>query len=413
MTILRAFMEARSVENPQRPLTDASLLDVLGGHPTDSGVSVTNESAYRMTAVYRCIAILSGLVAALPLPSYRRTATGRETVPSFMDDPHPDMTPFEVKEFIAQAMLSWGNGYAYKLRDGLGRVQELEPLHPKLMFVERKKKWRSDANPSGKHLELHEGGSVTTYTPRDVLHIPAMTYDGVVGMSPIQLAAQGIGLALAAESFGAKMFARGALIQGVLQTDQQFKDEAPANRLKGQWRRKVTGPDRHWDIPVLDSGTKFVPIGLPPEAVQFIETRSFGVVEMARQYGIPPHLVGAVERSTSWGTGIEQQNMQMLTFTADPWLVRFEQRCSKELVLDRSRYFRFKRAALLRADTATRYLAYQRGINNGWLSADEIRALEEMEPLPGGQGEAFYRPGNVVPLSDDETDDETEQGGAA
>lgn len=412
MSVLRALLEARSIENPERPLTDASLIDILGGHPTDAGVSVTPESAYRFTAVYRCIAILSGLIAALPLFSYRRTDSGRLQVPSFMDDPHPDMTPFEVKEFVAQGMLSWGNGYAFKVRDGLGRVQELEPLHPRLLHVERKKAWRSDANPSGKRLELHEGGTVTTYTPRDILHIPAMSYDGVVGMSPIQLAAQGIGLTLAAESFGAKMFGRGALIQGVLQTDQHFKDDKPAKRLKGQWRRLVSGPDRHWDIPVLDSGTKFVPIGLPPEAVQFIQTRQFGVVEMARQYGIPPHLVGAVERSTSWGTGIEQQNMQMLTFTADPWLVRFEQRCSKELVLGRSRYYRFKRAALLRADTATRYLAYQRGINNGWLSADEIRALEEMEPLPNGQGEAFYRPGNVVPLSED-VDDTEEEGGAA
>ncbi len=407
MTILRAILDRRSVENPLRPLTDASLLDVLGGAPTEAGVSVTPETAYRMTAVYRCIAILAGLMGALPLHEYRRAGERREREPSsLMDEPHPDQTGFEVREFLGQSLLSYGNAYALKQRNGLGRVVELEPLHGRSVHTERKTAWRSAANPSGKRFVVTDGATSKTYTPFDLWHIPGLSYDGVVGMSPIQYARQAIGLGLAAEAFGARLFSRGALMQAVLETDQQFEDDGPARRMREQFRMSAAGADNQWAIPVIDSGAKYKPIGLPPEDVQFIQTRQFSVVEIARLFGLPPHLVGAIEKSTSWGTGIEQQNMQMLTFTADPWLVRFEQRATRELLLDRT-YFRFNRGALLRADTAGRYLAYQRAIQFGWLNADEIRALEEHDPLPDGLGQTFYRPASSVPVTagDDDDDD--------
>lgn len=404
MTVLGALL--RTAENPGRPLTDATLLDTLGGEPTAAGVHVDHETAYRMTAVYRGIALLAGLIGAMPLHAYRRTpGKGRERYPSpLIDSPHPDKTPFEVWEFAGQSLVSWGNSYQHKRRDRLGRVRELEPIHPSTVRVERRDAWISGAAPTGKRFFVRDGGVEREYTPHQLLHIPGLSYDGLVGMSPVGLARQNIGLGLAAEAFGARLFDKGALIQGVLQTEQTLAAES-AGALKAQWRAKTAGGGNHWDIPVLDSGATYKPIALPPEDAQYMQTRRYSVVEVARLFGLPPHLLGDVERSTSWGTGIEQQNMQMLVFTADPWLVRVEQRVTREAVLDSTQYVRFNRAALLRADTAQRFMAYQRAVNNGWMNADEIRGLEDMDPLPDGTGATFYRPANVVPVGPTTTED--------
>lgn len=403
MTVLGAFR--RSAENPAKPLTDATLVEVLGGPLTDAGVPVTPETAYRLSAIYRCIALLAGLIGALPLHAYRKEGEARRPIDlPVVDDPHPDKTAFEVWEFVGQSLLSWGNGYAFKQRDRLDRIRELEPVHPKDVRVEKRADWITpNLNPTGKRFIIRSGTTEKSYTPFDLLHVPGLSYDGLVGMSPIGMARQGIGLAMAAERFGARMFSEGALLQGVLETEQPLEPDA-ADRLKAQWSAKTSGSAAHWSIPILDSGAQYKPIGLPPEDVQYIETRRFTIQEAARLYGIPPHLIGDVERSTSWGTGIEQQNMQMLTFTADPWLVRIEQRVSKEVAEpgDARVYTRHNRSALLRADTAARFLAYQRAINNGWMSADEIRALEEKDPLPDGLGEKFYRPSNVTEVGDED-----------
>jgi HK97 family phage portal protein len=405
MTVLGSFIR-RSAENPTKPLTDATLVEVMGGPLTDAGVNVNPETAYQLTAIYRCIALLSGLIGALPLHAYRRVGDARQRIDlPVVTDPHPDKTAFEVWEFLGQSLLSWGNSYALKQRDGLDRIRELEPLHPKDVRVEKRAEWVSpNLSPTGKRFFVRSGTTEKPYTPFDLLHVPGLSYDGLVGMSPIGMARQGIGLALAAERFGAKLFSQGALVQGVLQTDQAL-DEDAAKRLKAQWREKTAGGANHWSIPILDSGAKYEPIALPPEDVQYIESRRFSIQEAARLYGIPPHLIGDVERSTSWGAGIEAQNMQMLTFTADPWLVRIEERVTKEVAKPSKAdvYVKHNRSALLRADTAARFLAYQRAITNGWMNADEIRALEEMDPLPDGQGATFYRPGNIVPVDEDDT----------
>lgn len=400
MPLLRSYLEARSVENPGVPLTSGSLVSLLGGEPVEAGVSVNQKNSYNVIAVYRGIALLAGVMGALPWDAFRRNGSAREPIASpAIDNPHPDKTPFEVKEWIGQSLLSWGNSYSLKLRNGAGRVMELEPLHPGDVRVERKKEWRTpNLNPTGKRFTVKDGTTERTYTPWDLLHVPGMSYDGIVGMSPLQLARQGIGLAMASEAFGARMFGRGALIPGVLQTAQKLTEPSAA-RLKEDWKRKTAGADHQWEIPVLDAGAEFKAIGLPPADAQFLETRRFSVTEIARLFGLPPHLLGDVERTTSWGSGIEQQNMQMLTYTADPWLVRIEQRVGREVVADPGVYVKFNRGALLRADTAARFMAYQRAINNGWQNADEIRALEDMDPIPNGQGQVFYRPGNLVPVN--------------
>lgn len=395
----------RSAEDPQYPLTSKKLLEFLNvPSGSDAGVVVTPATAMRFTAVYRAIAMLSGLVGGLPLKAYRPVpGGGAERVDSpVIGSPHVDKTPLEVWEFVGMSLFSHGNAFDLKLRDRLGRIRELEPVHAKDTTVRKRREWVTPENPTGKRFEVVDGATTRWFTPFEMLHIPGLSYDGLVGMSPIGLARQGIGLALAAEQFGARMFARGALIQGVLKSKNKL-DEDASGRLKRQWAAKTSGADHQWQIPVLDSDTDFQRIALPPAEAQYIESRKFSVTDIARLYGLPPHLLADVERSTSWGSGIEQQNMQMLTFTFDPWLVRIEHRITKEL-LPAGTYARFTRAGLLRADTSTRYLAYQRAVNNGWMNADEVRDLEELGPIPGGAGQQFFRPGNLTPLDASEED---------
>lgn len=293
MTVLATF--SRSVlEQAERPLTDATLLDVLGGSPTDAGISVSPEGAMRMTAVYRAVAMVSGVIAGLPLHAYRHTATGRERVElGFLEEPAEDLTPYELWEHVGRNLLVHGNAYLRIYRDGLGRVRSLWPLHPPFVTPER----LAGDGPRPKRYRLADGQVLTA---DQVMHVPGLSYDGISGLSPIALARQGIGLSLAAEAFGARMFGRGALVPGALQTDLPLEREA-AERLQADWAAKTSGGGNQWRVPVLHSGAKFVPIALPPADVQYIEARKFGVTEIARLYGLPPHLLGDVERSTSWG----------------------------------------------------------------------------------------------------------------
>ncbi len=388
----------RSVENPTKPLTDASLIEWLGGTPVEAGVSVTAENALGLTAVYRAIAIEAGLIGALPLKAYRdRDVSKTEVASPVLERPHPDMTQMELKEFVGMSLLSWGNAYSFKRRDGMLRIKWLEPIHPATVRVEVRKEWKDEVNPTGKRFAVRvKDGGERWYTPFDVLHIPGLSYNGLTGLSPIAAARQGLGTAIAAQRYAARMFGRGALIPGVLQTDSKL-DADVAKRVKADFKSKAHGPENWHDIPLLDAGLKFAPIVLPPADVQYIEMQKFGVTDVARLYGLPPHLLADVEKSTSWGTGIEQQNLAMLIFTLDPLLGRIEQRVTKE-VLTTGTHAKFTRQALLRADMAARSLYYSRMFAVGGLSPDEIRDLEEKGPIPDGAGQTYYRPGNLMPL---------------
>ncbi len=388
----------RSIEDPTKPLTDASLIEWLGGTPLEAGVSVSAENAIGLTAVYRAIAINAGLIGALPLKAYRdRDVSKTEVASPVIERMHPDMTPMELKEFIGMSLMSWGNAYLFKVRDGMLRIRYLKPIHASRVKVEVRREWENEGNPSGKRFTVTErSGAQRQFTPFDVLHIPGLSYDGVAGLSPIAAARQGLGTAIAAQRYAARMFGRGALIPGVLQTDSKL-DADVAKRVKADFKSKAHGPENWHDIPLLDAGLKFAPIVLPPADVQYIEMQKFGVTEVARLYGLPPHLLADVEKSTSWGTGIEQQNLAMLIFTLDPFLVRIEQRFTSE-ILTSGTHAKFTRQALLRADMAARSLYYQRMFAVGGLNPDEIRDLEEKGPIPDGKGQTYYRPGNLTPL---------------
>ncbi|RKN38459.1 phage portal protein [Micromonospora endolithica] len=388
----RAVVRA-SIESPAVPLTSTTLLDWLGGPKVHAGVAVTEQGSLGMPAVWRAVNLIAGTSASLPLHAYRYDDDVRVKVSSgsqaarLLVAPHPDMTPFELWEQVFAHLLLWGNAYLRILRNRLGQIVELWLIHPGRVRAGRE-------SETGTKVYLIDGDIDAEYTDDKILHIPGFGYDGVCGVSPIRAARQGIGLALAAEEYGARLFGNGSLASGILQTEQRL-EPAQADALKARWRAKVGGLDKAHEVAVLDSGIKFQQMSIPPEDAQFIESRKFQIDEVARMFGIPPHMLMQTEKSTSWGTGIEQQVLGFVKFTLRPWLTRVEQRVTK-LLTPQSVYARYSLEGLLRGDSAQRAAFYTQMWNLGAYSTNDIRRLEDMPPVDGG--DVRYRPLNMGEL---------------
>ncbi|MEU5908921.1 phage portal protein, partial [Micromonospora sp. NPDC047467] len=244
-------------------------------------------------------------------------------------------------------------------------------------------------------------GTRHVLTPREILHIPGLGYDGLTGCSPVRLAMQGIGLAQAAEKSAAKLFGNGNMIGGVLQTEQRL-DQDQAARLKERWKAKMSGVHNAHEIAVLDSGGFLKPVAMPNTDAQFLESQQFQVVEIGRMFGVPPFLLMSTEKSTSWGTGLEQQVQGWVTFDLNPtWLTPTEQRITKELMA-REEYASYQMGGLLRGDSAARATFYRAMRDVGAFSANDVRALEELPPLPDGKGgDVYLQPMYMAPLGYD------------
>ncbi|GAA2929792.1 phage portal protein [Streptomyces enissocaesilis] len=400
---LFGLFEKRSIENPAVPLTSASLTELLGGVELDAGVAVTEISALHMPAVWRAVAVIAGLSASLPLHAYTAGTKDRVAVP-LLDDPHPELTPFELWRLNYVHRLLWGNGYLQKVRNRAGDVVQLWPVRPDRVKVDREQP--TAENPSGKVFWIQDDrGDRLRRTSREILHTPALGYDGVTGCSPIRAAAQGIGLAVAAEKSAARLYGSGNMISGVLQTEQRLNPEQAA-QLKASWKAKLSGHQSAHDIAVLDSGASFSPVTMPYKDSQFLESRQFQVVEVARMFGVPLFLLMETQKSTSWGTGLEQQAQGFVTFDLGPtWLTPTEQRVTKELLPPGKQYAKYALQGLLRADSTGRAAFYRAMRDVGALSANDIRALEDMPPLPAGaNGDTYLQPTYMAPLGYDPQD---------
>lgn len=396
MTFLRGLVESRGLlQNPAQPLTSSAILDWLGGPKSAAGVSVSEAGSLKMPAVWRAVNLLASTTAALPLKAYRAGTYDEVSVPA-LSQPHPDLTGYEVAELRMTHLLLWGNSYAFKVRDRAGRIAQLWPLHPSSIQVGTlSRDRRTSDNPTGKVFKVE--GDDRQFTSAEILHVPGLGYDGVTGVSPIRLATQAIGLGLAAEEYAAKLYASGSLMSGILQTEQRLA-EGQAERLKVGWKQKVSGLSNAHDIAVLDSGAKFQAVSMPATDAQMIESRRFQVSEIARWFGVPPHMLMDTEKSTSWGSGIEQQSIGFIVYTLRPWLVRIEQRLSREVAApsDSSVYVKHKVEGLLRGDSTARANFYNTMRQVGAFSANDIRDLEDRPPVEGG--DTYLQPLNMAPL---------------
>jgi len=396
-----------SHENPAVPLTSTTLIELFGGTKGKSGKAVTETSALAMSAVYRATNIISGTCAGLPFHVFEQDGDARirlEEGPAaeLLDDPHPDMTPFELWELVYGSLCLWGNAYLLKLRNPLGVVVELWWVNPS-----RVKAFRDDEDGRKRYVIDHGKTTQQVHDDATMLHIPGFGYDGICGVSVIRLAREGIGLALAAEEYGARLFGNGSLATGILQTEQRL-DSTGAAEIKKVWKETGgQGLESAHDIRVVGSGAKWTQLSIPPEDAQFLESRKFQVTEVARWFGLPPHMLADTEKSTSWGSGIEAQQIAMVVYTFASWLTRVEQRVTKHVVRLRvlperrsapKQYARYSTAGLLRGDSASRAAFYQTLWGLGALSTNDIRRLEELPPVPGG--DVRYRPLNFGVLGE-------------
>lgn len=383
MSLFGLFDSRASLENPAIPLTNAGLLSWLIGPPTDSGIYVEGTSSMRMAAFYRGASLLANLGGALPIKVYK-VGTKRPATSPLLDTPHPDLTPLEFWRLSYMHRILWGNFYAQKVRTtGSGRIAFLEPLNPQRVKAGRARP--SENNPSGKVFEYtDDDGQRHAWTTREVFHVPGLGFDTICGVSVIKFAAQSIGLALAAEKYGARLFGSGNLMGGILTTEQQLTQEQ-AETLQERWERMSAGLDRSHRTAVLDSGASFQSLTMPNDDAQLLESRDFQVTELARFLGIPPYLMFQTEKTTSWGTGLEQQARGFTQFDLHPgWLGPTEQRITKELLVNTGNEARYDMTALMRGDSIARAEYYRVMREAGVLSANEIRESEDLPPRDGG-----------------------------
>lgn len=384
----------KSRDKPQAYYVGTDMRYLFG--PSTSGKTVNEFTAMQTTAVYACVRILAETLAALPLQLYRFTPTGKERVydhPLYHilhDEPNPEMTSFIFRETLMSHLLIWGNAYAQIIRDGRGRVMCLYPLRPDKMQVARDAGGTifylytktSDENPNVKPY-----GQVPL-KKEEVLHIPGLGFDGLVGYSPIAMARNAVGMTMACEEYGASFFANGASPSGVLEHPGVLKDPS---KVRDSWNAVYRGSNNAHKVAVLEEGMKYQQIGIPPEEAQFLETRKFQLDEIARLYRIPPHMIGDLDKSSF--NNIEQQSMEFVKYTLDPWVVRWEQAMQRSLLLpeEKKRYFlRFNVNGLMRGDYESRMTGYSIGRQNGWLSANDIREMEDMNPVPAEEGGDLY-----------------------
>ena len=393
----------RSRDKPQNRTVGSSYTFLMGG--STSGKPVNERSAMQMTAVYSCVRILAEAVAGLPLHLYKYTDTGGKTKatdhPLYLllhDEPNPEMSSFVFRETLMTHLLLWGNAYAQIIRNGKGEVVALYPLMPNKMTVDRDENGQLYYTYLRSNEEAHtmEGSSVKL-KPSDVLHIPGLGFDGLVGYSPIAMAKNAIGMAIACEEFGAKFFANGAAPSGVLEHPGTIKDPS---RVRDAWQSQFGGSSNSGKVAVLEEGMKYTPISISPEQAQFLETRKFQINEIARIFRVPPHMVGDLEKSSF--SNIEQQSLEFVKYTLDPWIIRWEQSMMRVLLsLDEKKEFfiKFNLEGLLRGDYQSRMNGYSIARQNGWMSANDIRELENLDRIPAEQGGDLYLiNGSMLPL---------------
>ena len=371
-----------------------------------AGTNVNEHSAMQMTAVYACVRVLAESIASLPLHVYRRSEDGNrekaEDHPLFFllhDEPNPEMTSYIFRETLMTHLLLYGNAYVQVLRNGRGEVLALYPLLPNRMSVERDEKGhlfyrytRFDQEPPSMD------GNQVILNQEEVLHIPGLSYDGLVGLSPIAACRNAVGAGLAADEYSSRFYANGAAPSGVLLHPGVIKDP---EKLRENWSNVYGGPRNAGKVAVLEENMRFEAISISPQDSQLLETRKFSVEEICRIFRVPPHLVQNLERATF--NNIEQMSLDFVMYSLMPWVTRFEQSMARTLLSREEKKkieIRFNLDGLLRGSYESRMRGYSIGLSNGLYSVNDCRKLENMDLLAENQGgDTHMVQGAMIPLS--------------
>nr|BEK66839.1 phage portal protein [Kitasatospora purpeofusca] len=387
---------------------------VLRGAVTASGQKIDANTALKVSAVFGCVRLLSETIATLPVATYSRRGGVRKVVksPLWLDYPTAEPGGLGRIDLLSQVVLSLllnGNAYLAVLWDGPSIVglEVLDPsrieTHTVVAGGRRRKVFHAtDVDRDGNPVALG------WFTTREILHIPGMMLPGdFTGVSPIAFARESIGLALAAQTYGGRFFSNGATPSAIVEVPGAMSEDGLA-RAREAWRLANSGVDNAHRVALLTEGAKFSKIAMSPDEAQFLQTRQFQVPEIARIFGVPPHLISDATNSTSWGSGLAEQNQAFAMFSLRPWLERIEAGFTRLLFAEtanRQMFVKFSLDGIQRGAPAERMNMYSIGLQQGIYSIDEVRAWEDMEPLPDGQGAVHRVPMNLAPVDDDEPDE--------
>lgn len=387
---------AASPENPSTSLADPAtwLADVFGGGPTYAGPSVNETSAMRSSTVFRCVSLKAGLIASLPLVVYERTPHGRKEAvkhrlyPLLADEPSDLMSSFIWKELIAASLMLNGNHYSIIETDNAARTTGLLPVMPQQVTVARV------AGRNRYTVRFVDGQEILDQD--EVVHIPGVGFDGIRGISPIAWAGrQPIGVGLAIEETVGRTYANGMMASGAIELPTGLSADA-LKRLKAEVQAMHSGVGNAGRVLFLDQGGKWNPLTISPQDMQTMESRRFQVVDICRLFGIPPHMVGETDKTTSWGTGIEQQTIGFLLFSIDPDLCRIEAELNRKL-LRHPYYCQFDRDALRAMDAKAMAEIFASGVQNARYTPNEVRRQTNLPDMPGG--DQLFIQGATVPIS--------------
>jgi HK97 family phage portal protein len=366
------------------------------GMPTAAGKIVTPDTAIQVAAVWASLKILGEAQGSLPLNVFERVGETGKTKASnhplqslLHDEPNPEMSAMDYRMSQTISLGIWGNAYSRIARNG-NRIAALWPLPTN--------KVKSQRNSAGDLFYEYTPpvGPVQSLAARDVLHVRGMSMDGINGLSPIMTGRNALGLSMALEEFAGRFFSNGGIPQVILEHPGSLSDTAKRN-IRDDWKRMFGGVERSNDVAVTEEGMNVNVVGVTPDKAQSLESRRFQIGEVARMYRIPPHMLADLERATF--ANIEQLSLEFVIFTLTPWLVMWEQAIERTLLAreEKGKYFvEHNVDGLLRGDIASRYSAYMIGRQGGWLNADEIRGLENMNPIGGEAGTSYLTPLNMT-----------------
>ncbi len=356
-------------------ISDPTITALLGGAPALAGVTVSEQTVLGIPAVKAAVSLIAGSIAALPLHTIVEKDGVSQRAPSWLDDPGKvvGLTAYEWKETLLAHLLLHGNCFLRHIRGGAMQLLGLQPIHPSAVSVDVDKQGRKSYKVS-----LADGTS-RTYTDDTMTHIPALSLDGVRGLSPLQVAKNTFGTSIAADRSAARLFGNGALMSAIVTPEDDLTPEQ-AIEVKGTLDRRMAGGEHAGEIAVINRKLKITPWSLSAEDAQWIQARSFQIEEIARWFQVPPHLLAQTEKQTSWGTGVSEQNRGLARYNLEPWTTRIQERLS--WLLDGDRKAEFFYSAFLEPDPETEIRLLIEQVNAGLLTVDEARKVRNLPPIP-------------------------------
>ena len=375
--------------NPNRPSTSLSNPAewLFADNESKTGIAVTETTAMQLSAVFGAVRVISETIASLPWAVMRTENdivlnASDHAVNRLIHAPNNMMTDFTLREVCQAHLCLHGNAFIIIKRDASGQAVRLIPVHPDRVEV----KIYEDA-------KFYQVDKKETFDDSEVIHIVGLGFDGIVGKSVLEAAKESIGLGLAADRFGGSFFGNGANISAVLTHPGRLSDEA-YKRMIRSWHQRNSGLDNAHKTAILEEGMKVEKMSISPSESQFLETRKFSVEDIARFFRIPLAYLGSLENSST-RANIEEQGIQFQRNTILPWVKRWESEFNRKLFInDKTHYIRFNMEGLLRGDIRTRYEAYTKGRQWGWISANDVRRMENLAPIEGG--DAYLQPLNMT-----------------